>query len=115
MRIELSSGSWVEIRDKLQGGDRLAVNTLIRLKIKEGEQRTEQEITVDLTDRMHDVLLTRLITAWSFPEPIPSQGGGDETMAALDIDDYLELHEKTEAIFKRVTAKRPNREAPAAG
>jgi len=115
MRVELSSGSWVEVRDRLQGGDRTAVNTLVRITVKQGDDRIEQEVGGDLTDRMHDTLLANIITGWSYPEPIPSQGGGVDAVAALDLDDYLELHAKTDALLKRVTAKLPNRETPAAG
>jgi len=109
MKVELPSGNWVELRDNLKGRDRTAVNAVLRIRVRTGEQQErEQEVGADVSDRMHDTLLANLITLWSFERPIPSSQGGADAVADLDIDDYHELHSRTEDLLQRVTAKSPN-------
>lgn len=106
MRVELSSGGWVEVRDNLKGRDRTAAHAVLRFTVRDGQQ--SQEVGADVSDLMHDALLANIILDWSFEAPVPSVAGGAAAVADLGIDDYNELHAGTADLFKKVTAKIPN-------
>jgi hypothetical protein len=109
MRIELPSGNWVEVRENLKGKDKSAVQGVVRLFVTAGQDiQDKHELSGDLQYHMRDALLANVITEWSFDAPIPSVEGGPEAVEELDIDDYNELHAKTEHLFKKVSSKVPN-------
>ena len=113
MRVELPSGAWVEIRDKLMAADRFAVQDSIVLTLT-GNDR--QEIGAGIQNRMRNALLGQIITAWSFPGiPVPSQNslaGLDIIGTTLDIDDYNALSEKVQDLLDKVSFN-PNQRASA--
>lgn len=108
MRIELANDNWVEVRDRILGSDRTAVQSVLKIRIKTSQEQSDaQETGADLMDRMHNALLNRVITAWSFPEPIPSAMAG-ASVEDLEIEYYSELHHKTADLMKKVNFKVPN-------
>ena len=106
MRVELPSGGWAELRDKLKGGDRVAAMRAVRLELEDG--RTTIEGSVEAQISM--ALLSRLITAWSFEGvPAPAQHVNPVTVLEdLDLDDYNTLCEAIIPYVEKVTP-RPNR------
>lgn len=111
MRVELPSGAWVELREKLMAADRFAVQDSIVLTLTSNER---QEITAGIQNRMRNALLGQIITAWSFGGiPIPSQNalaGVDIIGTTLDIEDYNFLAEKVQPLMDKVNFS-PNQTA----
>ena len=113
MRVDLPSGNWVELRDKLMAADRFAVQDSIVLTLT-GNDR--QEIGAGIQNRMRNALLGQIITGWSFDGyPIPSQNalaGIDIIGTTLDIDDYNFLAEQVQHLLDKVSFN-PNPRASA--
>ncbi len=113
MRVDLPSGNWIELRDKLMAADRFAVQDSIVLTLT-GNDR--QEIGAGIQNRMRNALLGQIITGWSFDGyPIPSQNalaGIDIIGSTLDIDDYNFLAEKVQHLLDKVSFN-PNPRASA--
>ncbi len=102
-RIDLPSGNFVEIRDKLMAADKFAVQDAIVLTLS-GSDR--QEITAGIQNRMRNALLGQIITSWSYDGyPIPSQNalaGNDIIGTIMDLDDYNALSEKVQPLLEKV-------------
>jgi hypothetical protein len=113
VRVELPSGCWVEIRDKLMAGDKFAVQGSFNVKVIDGEQVMPGSIT----NLMRNALLTETITAWGGPGlegiPVPSAnlGGADIIGTHLDIDDYNCLVDAVEPMLEKVTFTGPKKKA----
>lgn len=116
MRVELPSGNWVEVRDKLMAGDRFAVHDAVDFVITEGQQ---QRVSAGMLNQMRNALLTTVVTSWSFEGfMLPSQARelNGETYDAgaflggiLDLDDYNELAKAVEPLMQKVSlAASPN-------
>jgi len=102
MRVELPSGGWVELRDRLKAADKFAVQDSIRLQIEDGVQL----FTGGIQNSMRNALLGRVITSWSFEGvPIPSQNiAGDDIIGdTLDLDDYDALTKAVEPLMEKVS------------
>ena len=67
-RYDLPSGAWVEVRG-LKGKDQSAVQDVLTFIM---DDKVQQEMGAGVMARMHDKMLNRIITAWSFDDPIPS-------------------------------------------
>jgi len=110
MEIPLPSGASVTVTDNTPPVARFAVRNAIRLVVEDGAtvlQGGEPE--------QWKAFLSQIITAWSFPAPIPSVGGSQV------LDQYPELDEDIDALddaleerFNRVTKSRrsPNSRKP---
>jgi hypothetical protein len=110
-RIDLPSGNWIEYRDALKAKDRFAVQNAIKLTMT---SQGTQEYAGGTQNAMVVALLTRLITSWSFEDPVPSANGKDPEDVlgdVLDIDDYAALEEATEELMNKVVFTGPNRRA----
>jgi hypothetical protein len=110
VRVELPSGGFVEVRDKLQADDKFGVQNSIKFKVKDGK---EQEVSGGITNDMRNALLASIITDWSLDAPIPSKdpGAGLKAIRAMDLDDYNAVQEAVEPLLEKVSF-RPNRETP---
>jgi len=118
MRIDLPSGAWVDIRDKLTADDRFAVQDAIQIDLEvadNGQAGTLRRISGGNVDKMRKALLGRVITGWSFAEqgmPIPSQNqAGAEIIGTLDIDDYGILADAVQPLMDKANpnlGRRPN-------
>lgn len=109
MRVELPSGGWVEVKDKLTLRDKWAVAEGLEVQSRDGVQY----IPASFGDLQMKNFLTSVITAWSFDGiPVPSQniGGADVMATVLDLDDYDALEEAVQPLYQKVS-NRPNRKA----
>lgn len=125
MKIDLPSENWVEVRDKLMAGDKFAVQDAITFNIN-SEGRAEA-ISGGMQNWMRNALLTQIITAWSFGEPIPNQhpqvtlamakspiegihAAASVIGTVLDIDDYNVVADHVEPLLEKVSfAPNPRR------
>lgn len=112
VRIEMPSkqgdeNNWVEIRTDLKVKDRLAVQEVARVQIKEDGNSFS---AMAMENDMRNALLGRIITAWSYPFPIPSQNGfaaADVILGELDLDDYAELEKEVQQFMDKISGRRP--------
>ncbi|MEU1731390.1 hypothetical protein [Streptosporangium sp. NPDC020145] len=77
MRVDLPGGQWADLLEPsdMRSGDMKALNKALPIV------RT----TVGFMDEMHDVLLRRVITAWSLDLPLPRDlPGTEEESGSLD-------------------------------
>ena len=76
MRIELASigpdnsPNWIEVRDKIKGGDIFAVHEASEIPVDQ-DGRTTSVSYQGLEDAQFAALAQRVITAWSFQVPLP--------------------------------------------
>lgn len=102
MRVELSSGEWIEIREKLSAGDKFAVQGAIEMTTENGKQTYSGGLAND----MRNALLIRIITSWSYSGiPVPSQhiAGVHILGEVLSIDDYNELMTAIEPLMDKIS------------
>lgn len=113
MRVELPSGAWVEIRDKLSLQDRWAMGEGITITQRDGVQY----IPANISDLQMKGFLGSVITAWSFQGiPVPSQNiGGADVLGTVftDLDDFETLEDAVQPLFQKVARNRPNPKPPA--
>jgi hypothetical protein len=115
MKVDLPSGGWVELREKLMAQDKFAVQAAVKVELDTatGFQHT----AVGLVNDMRNQLLVLLIDGWSFTAVIPkdNHAGARILGEILDLDDYNCLSEAVEPMLLRVvTGGAPNRPAPSA-
>jgi hypothetical protein len=113
MRIELPSlkadgeHNWVDIRDRLMSLDRFAVQEVASIDVT-GEGKSKANFYAMAND-MRNALLGRIITAWSFPVPIPSQNhfqAADVVIgSALDLDDYAAVEKAVEPLMDKISGR----------
>jgi hypothetical protein len=106
LRVELPSGGWVEIRDKLMAGDGFQVRRAA--KITQGADSTTFS-PKEMEDDQRNTLLGLIITGWSFPVPVPSQNSfaaADVVIGnAMDLDDYAFLAEAVQPLMDKIDGK----------
>ena len=115
MRIELPSGAWVDVKDNTVPGDRFAIQDSTMLEVLEDGRR----VVRGAAGKQYRAFLTRIMTGWSFPVPIPAVAGDgvlDDWPDQEDDDDALQdaLQER----FDRLTRARPTaprKPAPTSG
>jgi hypothetical protein len=98
--------NWVEYRDKLIALDRFEVQENALVSVGEGTSRTS---FLALQNDMRNSLLGRIITAWSFPVPIPSANqlvAADKIIGtAMDLDDYTALEEAIQPLMDKIAGR----------
>lgn len=121
MRIELPSGGWIELRDRLMAQDKMAVQAAIRVVYEPApgdDSREVRRVDGGTDDRMRVALLSRIITAWSFAGvPVPASNIADpEDLigSTLDLDDYEAVCEAVQPLFLRVVRGKAAAEGKAA-
>ena len=105
MKVDLPSGAWAEIRTDLRAKDRFAVQDVATVEVGEGRNRASLEMQND----MRNALLGRIITAWSYPVPIPENGlqAADVVIGdAMDLDDYGALEEAVEPLMDKIEGRK---------
>jgi hypothetical protein len=121
MRVELpskqadGSPNWVDLRDKLRPSDGWIADDAAKITSKGDGETVFSPATME-NDR-RNALLGRLITAWSFPVPIPSQNSfqaADVVIdGAMDFEDYAVLAEAVQPVVDKISGKgRPNPKTP---
>ncbi len=112
MRVTMPSKSdekthnWVEIRTELKALDRFAVQEVAKVTFSDDGNRAS---FLAMQNDMRNALLGRIITAWSYPVPIPSQNNfqaADIVIGnALDLDDYAVLEKEVEPLMDRISGR----------
>lgn len=105
-KLELPSGAWVEYRSDLKVRDRFAVQEVAKVDIREEGNSTS---FLAMQNDMRNALLARIITAWSYPVPIPSLNRfqaadviiGDQ----MDLDDYAALEEEIQPLMDKIAGR----------
>ena len=106
-KLDLPSGAWIEYRDQLKVKDRFAVQEVAKVDIREEGNSTS---FLAMQNDMRNALLSRIITAWSYPVPIPSLNHfqaadviiGDQ----MDLDDYSALEEAVQPLMDKIAGRR---------
>ena len=104
-RIDLPSGAWIEYRDALKVKDRLAVQEVARVSLGDGENTAS---FLAMQNDMRNALLGRIITAWSFPFPVPAQNSfqaADVVLGELDLDDYAALENAVQPLMDKIAGR----------
>ena len=108
-RVELPSGGWIEFRDKLKAGDRFAVQAVAKVELGSGTDDKRVASFLEMNNDMRNALLGRIITAWSFPDPIPSQNSfaaADVVIGnVLDLEDYAALEKEVEPLMDLIQGR----------
>jgi hypothetical protein len=111
LRVELPSGNWVDVRDKLMAADKFAAQSAVTLTYEALGERQDgqgqvQRIPGGVENEMRNALLGQVIDAWSFEGvPVPSQniaGPAATIGATLDLDDYNVLQEAVQPLLEKV-------------
>lgn len=108
MRIELpsqhpdGSSNWIDVRDKIKGGDIFAVHEASEVPLDE-EGRTTSVSYQGLADAQFAALAQRVITAWSFQVPLPSSAGAAKSVISdLEEDDFWKLNAALQPMLDRI-------------
>lgn len=113
-RIELpstredGSNNWIEYRDKLKAIDRFAVQEAVLIEV--GSGGTQKYSVGAMANDMRNALLGRIITGWSFPEPIPANNhfqAADVVIGnTLDLEDYAVVEEAIQPILDLIEGRK---------
>jgi hypothetical protein len=108
LRIELPSGAWVDVKDNTVPGDRFAIQDAPETIVEDGKI-----IVRGAASSMWKAFLARLITAWSWPVPIPAAAG----LQVLDEyppdeDDAAALEDALTERYDRLSRRRPTTPRP---
>ena len=105
-RIELPSGAWVEYRTDLKVRDRFEVQEVAKVQIGENSNSTA---FLAMQNDMRNALLGRIITAWSYPVPVPGQNSfqaADVVIGdVMDLDDYATLEEAVQPLMDKIAGR----------
>lgn len=120
MRLNLPSGGWADIRDKLKPKDRFAVHGAVRVTVgNDGDI----DVSAGIQDLMRVALISRLLEAWSLDAPLPGQHScpgctGNSALWHQHVIDYIDdvvgfddwdaIEAATEPLLERVNGSRPN-------
>lgn len=106
MNSDGETHNWVEIRTTLKASDRFEVQKVARLEMKEEANLAS---FLEMQNDMRNALLGRIITAWSYPVPIPSQNSfaaADKVIGELmDLDDYAVLEKAVEPFMDKISGR----------
>lgn len=111
MEITLPSGATVTVKDNTVPGDRFAVQDSVTSYVEDG-----RVVVPKAASSQWKAFLTRVITAWSYPVPIPAVGGEQVLEEYPQTDDDIDaledaLQERYERIVNR-GRRRPNPARP---
>ncbi len=110
-RIEMPSkdnegnANWIDIREDLKVRDRLAVQEVATVQI--GETGNSMSMLAMQND-MRNALLGRIITAWSYSFPIPSQNSfvaADVAIGEMELDDYSVLEAAVQPLMDKISGR----------
>ena len=111
MRVEMPSGAWAELRDKLQAGDKFATQSGFTVEWQDGKQLMPSGVSNTMMKNMLGVVIQN----WGGPGlegiPVPSQNfAGPDILDTLDIDDYEALSAAAEPLLRKLVMPRPNQQ-----
>jgi hypothetical protein len=112
MRVELPSKgqddkpNWVEYRDSLMAVDKFAVDEVATVMMGEGGNKVS---ALAMRNDMRNALLGRIITAWSYPVPIPKDNNfqaADIVIGnAMNLKDYAYLARAIEPLMDEIEGR----------
>jgi hypothetical protein len=103
MRIELPSGSWVDVKDNTVPGDRFAIQDSVDVVIEDGKS-----VIHGAASAQWKAFLSRVVTGWSFPVPIPSVAGTQVLDEYPDKEDDADaLEDALQERYDRLVRRRP--------
>jgi hypothetical protein len=98
--------NWVEYRDTLKASDRFEVQKVAKMTIT-GEANLAAYL--EMENDMRNALLGRIITAWSYPVPVPAKNdfaAADVVIGdVMDLDDYSILEQAVEPLMMKISGK----------
>jgi hypothetical protein len=109
VRIDLPSGAWVDVKDNSVPGDGYAVSDAVEIFVEDGKT-----YIVGAGSGQWKTFLSRMITAWSFPVPIPSVGGLGVLDEYTDEADDDALKDALQERYDRIVRRRPTTPKPSA-
>jgi hypothetical protein len=111
MRIELASmqadgtANWVDFRTDLKVRDRLAVQEVAKIELHETSNSMSM---LAMQNDQRNALLGRIITAWSFPYPIPANNSfaaADVVIGDMDLDDYAIIEREIQPLMDKIAGR----------
>jgi|SRR5712664_3371848 len=112
MRVDLPSKTadgtpnWVEYRDSLMAMDKFAVDEVATVVMGEGGNKVS---ALAMRNDMRNALLGRIISAWSYPVPIPRDNNfqaADIVIGnALNLKDYAALAKAVEPMMEEIEGR----------
>lgn len=108
MHVVMPSGATAELRDKLTGKDKFAVQAAIRMSLD--TTTGLQDLKGSITNDMRNALLGRLVESWSLSLPLP--GVAEDALGEMDLDDYNALADAVEPLLQKVVGNPNSRNAP---
>ena len=118
MRIELArtgpdgGPNWIEVRDKIKGGDIFAVHDASEVQLDQ-DGRTTSVSYQGLADAQFAALAQRVITAWSFLVPLPGSAvAAKSVISDLEEDDFWKLNAALQPLLDRIKAGGPSDPKP---
>jgi hypothetical protein len=110
MKVDLPSGAWIEVREKLTADDKLGTQGSFTIPV---DDEGRQQMPSGVQNILRNALLERVITAWGGPGldgiPIPSVNiNGAAVLGSIDLDDYNVLCDAVDPLLEKVTFG-PNR------
>ena len=123
MRIELyttgpdGTPNWIEIRDKIKGGDIYAVHDASEVPVDPVTGQTTTISYQKLDDAQFNALFQRLVTGWSFQVPLPgSVAAAKSVLSDLDGDDWNKVRAEMDPLLKKVkSGELPDPKTPSTG
>lgn len=112
VKVELPSGAWIQIRDKLMADDKFAVQSSFTIPV---DEEGRQQMPSGIQNILRNALLERVIEAWGGgplegqPPPAQNIQGAAAIGQLLDLDDYNTLTEAVDPMLEKVTFAGPNR------
>lgn len=100
------SPNWIEYRDDLRVRDRLAVQAVAKVQIGETGNSVSM---MEMENDMRNALLGRIITAWSYPYPIPANNSfaaADVVIGDMDLDDYSVLEAAVQPFMDKISGRK---------
>jgi len=112
MEITLPSGATISVKDNTVPGDRFAVQDAPQVWIEDG-----RTVVQNAASSQWKAFLGRVITAWSYPVPVPAVAGLQVLDEYPDTDDDIDaLEDALQARFDRIMRRRspnsPSRPSP---
>jgi hypothetical protein len=103
------SPNWIEYRDALRALDRFAVQEVVNFEIDDSTGKRKANFYV-ISNDMRNALLGRIITAWSYPAPIPSKNSfqaADIVIGeTMNLEDYAALEEAIQPLMDLINGTR---------
>ena len=94
MQITLPSGATITVRDDLKPADRFAIRDAPEVSVEDG-----RTVVRNAAGNSWKAFLTRVITGWSYPVPVPAVAGSQV------LDDYPDTEADMDALEDALQAR----------